>query len=52
MKIDQERAAHDARENDYHQEIAKGRKSLARRVHQKPARDDRGERKAWRPGDR
>lgn len=52
MKIDEERAAHDARENDYHRELAKGRKTLARRVPPQPARDDRGEQRPWRPGDR
>lgn len=51
-KIDDEMKDADMREKAHRQEIARGRKALNRRVHPQPARDDRGEQKPWRPGDR
>ena len=52
MKIKDESKMAETREQQYQRDIAYQKKHIGRRLPPEPARDDRGERKTWRPGDR
>lgn len=52
MKIKDESKRAETREKEYQRDIAYQKKNVGRRLPPEPVRDDRGEQKAWRPGDR